>query len=651
MRLYLVIFVLLFSSSVVSETERRTLNNGNLILEGMPKISETIKSDLEKYQNVRSAGLYGWVKESILISTRFGNVGQLHQVDMPGGARKQLTFFGEPIGNLQIRPGGNMVAFTMDSGGNEYAQIFLYDLKSGVHKMITDGKSRNGALLWSNDGKMLAFQSNERNGKTNDIWIAKVIGSDINSIKVTKKLSILAESGSYWIPIDFNASGNELLVLQYISSTQSLSHVKNIGTGKLTLVKGNIDNESRNYAVSFSESGEGIFILTDRYGEFTKLVYIDLKTGIEKVISKGINWDVSSFYLDHNKQNGLFVINENGISQLYLFNSNDFTYKKIKGIPKGIVRNADFSSDGKKIALSINTSKSPTDVFVFDIKRNHLNRWTFSEVGGLDTEKFVEPELVLFSTFDKVNDKARKIPAFVYKPATKGPYPVIISIHGGPEGQARPYFSSTYQLWLKKLGAAVIVPNVRGSSGYGKTYVALDNGFKREDSVKDIGALLDWIKTQPDMDSNRVGVFGGSYGGYMVLSSAFHYSERLKAAVDVVGISNFVTFLKNTKSYRRDLRRAEYGDERDPKMNKFLKKISPSNNVEKINIPMFVVQGENDPRVPVSEAVQIVEKLKNKGNKVWYMNALNEGHGYRKKENRDIYGQATVMFFQKYLLN
>ena len=237
----------------------------------------------------------------------------------------------------------------------------------------------------------------------------------------------------------------------------------------------------------------------------------------------------------------------------------------------------------------------------------------------------------------------------MYKPEGEGPHPVIVVIHGGPESQSRPVFSSTYQLWLQKLGAAIIRPNVRGSDGYGKHYMSLDNGFKREDSVKDIGALLDWIATQPDLDENRVAVFGGSYGGYMVLASAVHYSDRLKAAVDIVGISNFVTFLENTQDYRRDLRRAEYGDERDPAMRAHLESISPLNHVDKIKVPMLVVQGENDPRVPVTEAVQIVEALRAQGLPVWYMNALNEGHGYRKKENRDVYTQATMMFFKEHL--
>ena len=206
-------------------------------------------------------------------------------------------------------------------------------------------------------------------------------------------------------------------------------------------------------------------------------------------------------------------------------------------------------------------------------------------------------------------------------------------------------------MWVAKLGAAVIQPNVRGSRGYGKTYVGLDNGFKREDSVRDIGALLDWIATQPDLDADRVALYGGSYGGYMVLASAVHYSDRLRAVIDNVGISNFVTFLENTQDYRRDLRRQEYGDEREPAMRAHLQKISPLNNVEKIDVPMFVIQGENDPRVPVTEAIQMVSALRDQGHAVWYMNALNEGHGYRRRENRDTMHQAMILFLREHLLD
>jgi dipeptidyl aminopeptidase/acylaminoacyl peptidase len=325
-------------------------------------------------------------------------------------------------------------------------------------------------------------------------------------------------------------------------------------------------------------------------------------------------------------------------------------YNAVPGIPVGQVYGLSFHPDGKKLAMVLNTPQSSGDVFVMDLSNNSLERWTYSEVGGLNTSKFSIPELIHFSTFDQVDGKPRMIPAFITKPKGKGPFPVVIDIHGGPEGQAQPYFNPTVQYYVNEMGIAVIEPNVRGSSGYGKSYLLLDNGYKREESVQDIGKLLDWIAAQPDLDEKRVAVTGGSYGGYMVLASMTHFNDRIKCGVDIVGISNFVTFLTNTQDYRRDLRRVEYGDERDPKMNEFLQKISPTTNAHKITKPLFVVQGLNDPRVPYTEAEQIVDIVRKNGGEVWYLVAKDEGHGFRKKTNRDFYIWSEVLFLEKYLL-
>ena len=398
-------------------------------------------------------------------------------------------------------------------------------------------------------------------------------------------------------------------------------------------------------------------MLTDRGSEFTQLAWQPLTEGAEaQIVTTNINWNVTGAVISHDRKRMAFSVNENGRSAVYLLDTATRKYRRIESIPTGVAGAIEFSPNDQRLAMTLNTASSPSDTYVLELGPSpldfgQLTRWTYSEVGGLDTASFRTPELVEFPTFDEVSGEPRMIPAWVYRPAGQGPFPVVVSIHGGPEGQARPTFSSTYQIWMARLGVAVVVPNVRGSNGYGKTYLGLDNGFKREDSVRDIGALLDWIGTEPDLDADRVAVFGGSYGGYMVLASAVHYSDRLQAAVDIVGISSFVTFLENTQDYRRDLRRVEYGDERDPEMRAHLERISPVNNVDKINIPMFVVQGENDPRVPVTEAIQMVAALRERGQTVWYMNALNEGHGYRKKENRDIYQQATVLFLEQHLLS
>ena len=633
-----------------NKVESRQLNNGQVILEDIPEIPETVVNDLRRYQNVRSAQVWGWTKDSksIYVKTRFGDVAQLHRVDQAGGARTQLTFFDEPVGQVARQPKGDLIAFTMDAGGSEFAQIFIFDPRTGEHRMVSDGTSRNGALLWSRDGKLLAFYSTKRNGRSNDIWVMDP------QQESSARLLVESSDGTWWGPVDFSPDNRKLLVLNYVSIADARAHEVDIKTGQAKLIAGSTEQASQNYPLAYDQSGKGVYLTSNKGSEFAHLIYLDLDQGTRKVLSSEFPWDVNEFTINASGSRAAFSVNEGGRSSLYLLDTQSHAMKKVEGLPIGLIRGMYFSPDEQKLALTLDTSKTPSDAFVLSLDENTLktkglNRWTYSEVGGLTTESFIEPELISYPTFDQVNGEARQIPAFVYRPQSKGPHPVIITIHGGPEAQYKPRFSSAYQLWIKKLGAAVIAPNVRGSSGYGNSYVNLDNGFKREDSVKDIGALLDWIKGQADLDASRVVVIGGSYGGYMVLASAVHYSKRLRAAIDIVGISNFVTFLKNTKDYRRDLRRVEYGDERDPKMAKFLQSISPSNHVDKIKVPMLVIQGENDPRVPVSEAVQIVNALRKAKRSVWYMNALNEGHGYRKKENRDLSLQVMTLFLQTHL--
>ncbi len=649
----LLLTALALSAIASAEVETRTVNDGQLVMEDIPEIPNAIVGALNRYQNVRSAGFRDWSHDgrSIYVTTGFGDVDSLHRVDKPGGARSQISFFDEPIGNISRQPGGRKILFTRDAGGSEFAQIFLLDPVNGESELLSDGESRNGAMVWDRRGNQVAFQSTRRNGASNDVWIMDP--EDAQAAKIVLE----SPDGSWWGPVEFSANGGSLLVLNYLSVVDSRVHLLDLDSGESVLVAGGPENKSANFPVAFDDKNSGFWFITDQGGEFNQLAWQSLEPNSEpEFVTKDIPWNVSSATISHDRRRIVFVVNEDGMSRMYLLDTRTRGYRKVGVLPTGRVYAPAFSPDDSRIAMTLNTSQTPSDAFVLDLGAGPLDysaltRWTESEVGGLDTATFRSPELVHYPTFDKVDDKQRLIPAWIYKPAGKGPHPVVISIHGGPESQARPTFSSTYQMWMEKLGVAIVVPNVRGSNGYGKTYVGLDNGFRREDSVKDIGALLDWIASQPDFDKDRVAVFGGSYGGYMVLASAVHFSNRLRAAVDIVGISSFVTFLENTQDYRRDLRRAEYGDERDPAMRAHLEKISPLNNIEQISVPMFIVQGENDPRVPVTEAIQVVKALRTQGHTVWYMNALNEGHGYRKRENRDIYQQATVMFLQRYLVD
>jgi len=645
-----ILLLLCASVAIAADVSRTSANNGNLIMEDVPEIPADIVDGLNRYQNVRSASFRAWVDDGsgIFVSTRFGDVTQLHRVDMPGGARRQLTFYKEPLGGISSQPNGSDLIISRDTGGSEFTQIFLFDPGSGNETMLSDGESRNGAVTWDRDGRRIAYQSTRRNGASNDLWLMDPQNPD--------KTEIILESpdGSWWGPGEFSASGSRLLVGNYVSIADSRVHLVDLDTGERTLLAG--DNGSSNYAIAFDDEAEGFWLITNQDAEFERLGWQPLEPGADvEIVTADIPWNISSAKISHDRRRIAFAINENGRSSVFLLDTRTRDYQKVDNIPVGVAFGLNFSPNDDRLSITLNTPSTPSDTFVLALGQDplaygELVRWTDSEVGGLETTSFRQPELISFETFDEVDGKPRRIPAWLYKPAGEGPFPVIVSIHGGPESQSRPTFSSTYQMWLKTLGVAIVVPNVRGSNGYGKTYLGLDNGLKREDSVRDIGALLDWIGTQPELDSERIAVFGGSYGGYMVLASAVHYSDRLKAAVEIVGISSFVTFLENTQDYRRDLRRAEYGDERVPDMRAHLQKISPLNNVDKIDVPLFVVQGENDPRVPVTESTQMVKALREQGNKVWYMNALNEGHGYRKKENYDLYQQATVLFLRQHLI-
>jgi len=415
---------------------------------------------------------------------------------------------------------------------------------------------------------------------------------------------------------------------------------------------------------AFAPDGRAVYFISDelldgKAQEFQTLRHHDPASGRFEVLTRDIPWDVDGFTIAENGRHLAYVTNEDGISRLHVLALPSHKEVKLPALPVGVIGGFEFSPDGKRLALALNSATSPSDVYVVDLAGAKLARWTQSEVGGLDASKFVAPALIRYPTFDQVdgddtNRSRRTIPAFYYRPASApagSRLPVVISIHGGPEGQALPTFNPTAQYLANELGVALLVPNVRGSSGYGKTYLSLDNAARREDSVKDIGALLDWIAKQPELDASRVGVQGGSYGGYMVLASLMHYSDRIRAGVDIVGISDFTTFLTNTESYRRDLRRAEYGDERTPEMRKVFAEISPARHADRIRSRLFVAQGKNDPRVPYTEAEQIVKAVRGNDQPVWYLLFNDEGHGFRKKANNDYYGAATILFWQQHLLS
>lgn len=650
----LIILILVLPSLTLKadEVERRSANNGQVILENIPAIPTELAEALNRYQNIRSARFAGWTEngKGIYISTRFGAITQLHRVNMPAGARRQITFGSEPIGEVVTQPGGDLVAFTRDRDGDEFDQIMLLDPATGTSRLMSDGDALNNRVIWDRQGRQLAYRSTRRNGRSNDVWVQGIKPGE------SARLVHEADDGSLWKPIDFSRNGQYLLIQQFNSVIDSRIWLKNLSNGEMRLLVGDAKIPSSNIAVGFDRHDRNAFIVTNQRNGAAELASVSLGESANiTFVPSSANWDITLFVLSEDRTRGAFISNENAISRLHLFNPDKLTYEPVKRIPVGLINGLVFSPDGRSLGMTLNSAQSQSDAWVLKLGRSPLSpkalvRWTFSEVGGLDTDKFSTPLPVAYPSPLGEEGKTLTIPAFVYLPRGKGPFPVIISVHGGPESQFRPTFNAEFQTWIDHLGVAVVAPNIRGSLGYGGGYLKLDDGRKREEAVQDIGSLLDWIDLQPELDSDRVAVVGTSYGGYMALASAVHYSDRLRAAIDLMGISNFVTFLESTQDYRQELRRGEYGDERDPQMRAFLESISPLHNADKIKIPLLVVQGSNDPIVPMSESEQLVKALRERGQTVWYMNAKNEGHGYGRKENRDLYQQAAILFLQKYLL-
>ncbi|NDY94536.1 prolyl oligopeptidase family serine peptidase [Wenzhouxiangella limi] len=611
------------------------VQQGNLVMENIPDIPPEVRERLRQYQNVRSASLSDFGPDGgIYITTRFGETSQIHHVARPMGARRQVTFYDERTGGASVRPDGSgQFMFSRDVGGDEFYQGFLFDPKTGTSIRFTESETRNQGFTWSPDGDQVAWASATWEQPDYTIWVADPSKPD------TRRRLVQAEGAT--APREWSPDGRQLLLGRYISINESRLFLLDLESGEMTRIQP--DRQVAYGAARFSADGSELFVVSDADAEFRRILAIDLSSGEERVVVEH-PWDVQAMDISPDGKLMAYTINAGGVSELHLLDLVSGQRRSGPQLPAGRIGSVRFSPDGQRLGFSHSYAGSPGDAWTFEPASGELLRWTESEVGGLDTSRFRAPELIQYTSFDGL-----EIPAFVHRPDGDGPHPVIVSIHGGPESQARPGFSSTYMYWVHEMGAAVVVPNVRGSAGYGNEYVNLDNVLLRENSVFDIGALLDWIDQQPDLDEDRVVVYGGSYGGYMVLASLMHYSDRLAGGVNIVGISNFVTFLENTAGYRRDLRRVEYGDERDPEVREHLESISPSNNAERITAPLFIIQGANDPRVPASEAEQILEAVRGAGGNPWYLLALDEGHGFARQSNREFRREAETLFLTEVL--
>jgi dipeptidyl aminopeptidase/acylaminoacyl peptidase len=627
------------------------VEQGSLLLDGLPTATAADEADgarLAEWLEFRQAGFVDWLADgSLLVTTRFGETDQLHRVQQPLGQRQQLTFGREPVRNGRARPGHpEQLLYLQDKGGDENQQLWLLSLADGQRRLLSDGKSLHGSPAWSNDGRWLAFHSNARDGLNYDVYVQDVDAG-------TPPRLVAGGGHQAFYVQDWNYDDSRLLVLSYTANTESQLLVVDVASGALRQLEPAAGSGLRLQvsAARFSRDGRGLYFVSTGGGDLARLYYQDLFTGERRAVSAEGPHEVESLEVARDGRHLAYTRNEGGYSRLVVHDILADADRVLPALPQGaVVASLGFDASGRQLAVALESARQPRDVLVLDLATPGVpswTAWTRSEPGPAGLARHVAAEAFSYPTWDRVDGQPRQIPAFIQRPASAGPHPVLIQIHGGPESQHRPGWDNFAQFLVNELGFAVVAPNVRGSSGYGRQYLALDNGRLREDSVRDIGALLAWIAAQPDLDRRRVVVMGGSYGGYMTLASLVHYGDRLAGGIDVVGISHFVTFLERTSPYRQEMRRSEYGDERDPAMRAFLQRISPLTRAESIRLPLLVVQGLNDPRVPASESEQMVAKIRGGGGEVWYLAARDEGHGFRKKGNRDTYLRTAVAFLRR----
>ena len=609
-----------------------------LVADGIPVVPDELPARTRPYLESRAAGIDGWDARdrSMIIGTRFANTVQLHRVAGPGMARTQITFEAEPVSG-HVSPDGAVTVVRKDTGGNEFFQ--LYRLDNGRLSLLTDGASRNEFGAFSADGRLVGYSSTRRNKVDSDLYV--VDPRDPKSDRMVAQVK-----GGGWNLLGFSPDGARAIVGEYVSIQKTNLWLLDVVKGGLTPLGDHRKAVSYGNA-AFAPDGT-LWATSDEGSDFLRLGTVDLKSGKFTQRAPEPKWDVDAFEIAHDGSFVAYVINEAGASRLKLLDPRTSTVRTVDSLPAGVIGSIKVAPWGT-IGVTLSAAKVPTDAFSVDPATLAATRWTFSETGGLDPRVNAEPEFIEVKSFD-----GEAVSGFLYRPDPAkfpGKRPLLFNIHGGPEGQSRPSFRGRTNYLINELGIAVFYPNVRGSTGFGKRFVSLDNGpFKREDSVKDIGAFLDRLQADPAIDPARMAQTGGSYGGYMCYANAIRYADRFRAANCIVAISNFVTFLENTQGYRRDLRRVEYGDERVPAQRRKLMEISPLTSVAKLKMPLMVVTGANDPRVPQSEADQIVRAVRDNGGDAWHLVGTNEGHGFAKKENADYQFWTELMFWQKHLL-
>jgi dipeptidyl aminopeptidase/acylaminoacyl peptidase len=598
--------------------------------------AQTPQYPLRQYLSIRAAASPTLSPDGSQVAflMRVTGTSQVWRVASGSGWPDQLTFLGGNIGSVAWSPTGDWVLVTADHDGDEQYQLYLVKADGTETAALTsDPKVRHLFGGWSHDGRQIFYASNKRNPRFTDCYVMDI--RTRQEKRVFQKDASLSASA-------LSRDGRTIIATDSASNFDSTLYAVDTQTGQSREMTHH-SGDARINAIDFSADGKTLYITSDEGREFVNLAALDMATGKRRFLHDD-SMDVDNALLSPNARTIAYIVNREGYQDLRFWDVTGNQPVKTPRLPEGTVAIGGYSRDGQRLALTIGTPTLNGDVFVLDTGSSKLVRSTFSSLAGSDPRTFVQPRLVHYKTFDN-----REIPAFLYEPRSNGsgvPAPVILSVHGGPESQERPLFSPLYQYFVSR-GYAVLAPNIRGSAGYGKTYLALDNGPKRWDALKDLNAAVDWVGTQPGLDAKRVAIFGGSYGGFAVLAMLAHYPNRFAAGIDMFGVTDFKTFLKNTSAYRRANRAAEYGD--PEKDSVYMDAVSPALHADKIRAPLFVLQGTNDPRVPESESAQIVAKVKAAGGTVEYLLFPDEGHGFTKLPNRIKAYESVVAFLDKYM--
>ena len=632
-------------------------------VEGVPPLPAAVLAPIQRYSQVIGHGFADWhpQQRELLVTHRLpgSSTTQLFRLRSPQGALEQLTDAADPVNNGRWEPqAGRYIVFARGTGGDEVFQLYRLDPDTRAVTQLTPAGQRHGFGAWLPSSGQLLYTSVpiDRTAAGGTRTAVSTTVSIVDPLNPGQRRQVAELPGGGWFGAEVSPDDQRVAITRYVSATESelwLLHLADGRRQQLLPAPGEPVKASH-FAAGWSPDGQSVFVVSDRAGEFRELMRLDLAaagaSGLQRLTSH-IPWDVEEGTLIKGTQTLALTANVDGRDELRLVDASRGGKVSLPAgarLPSASVGSPRAHPATGELAMVLSGARAPAQVWTLDPKTGVAQAWTSPAVpAGLDLSALPDPEIVRWQSFD-----GRTISGILYLPPARfaGKRPVYMSVHGGPEAQSKLGWKGRLNYLTQEMGIAVFEPNVRGSSGYGKTFLNLDNGKLREDSVKDMGTAIDWMASHPRLDAQRVVVGGGSYGGYMALAASTRLADRIAGAASTVGISNFITFLQNTESYRRDLRRVEYGDERDPAMRAFLEGISPLNLTDAISKPLLVAQGKNDPRVPWTESEQIVRKLQAKNRPVWYLLADNEGHGFARRENADFYFATLVKFLEQTVL-